>query len=99
MTQDVGELKENTSQTNQPVRFKKVQTIFTILQRLHPRTSLYLFSGKEMLWLQLQMLWLIVLDESFHSLDLSCSHYPTCYIHTTPFESQQNNATRIGKNK
>ena len=43
MTKDVGDLKENTSQTNQPVRFKKVQTIFTILQRLHPRTSYFIF--------------------------------------------------------
>ena len=43
MTLDVGDLKENTSQTTQPVRFKKVQTILTILQKLHPRTSYFIF--------------------------------------------------------
>ena len=43
MTQDVGDLKENTSQTNKPVRFKKVQTIFTILQKLNPRTPYFIF--------------------------------------------------------
>ena len=43
MTQDVGDLKENTSQTNKPVRFKKVQTIFTILQKLNLRTSYFIF--------------------------------------------------------
>ena len=65
MIQDVGDLKENTSQTNKPVRFKKVQTIFTIHQKLTLELHI-IFSGKEMLWLQLQMLWLIMLDENFY---------------------------------